>query len=95
MVLIRYRVCGEAKEFRLIEKILPQLCFAMSLLEVPEGTLPHDISPKKKCHEMLTQWLQRGSKNYPVQWDSLVQLLRDIELQEEAKELERALRQWY
>ena len=95
LILIRYQDTGKEKEFRFLRKILPKLSCAGVLLGVPVNTLAGHLSPEDKAQEMLTRWLQRGSEDYPVEWGSLVQLLLDVELSEEAKELERALEHWY
>ena len=95
LVLIKYPVRGEEKEFRFLKRIHPKLTCAGALLGVPVSTVAGHLSPEDKCQEILTQWLQRGSEGYPVQWGSLVQLLLDVELREEARELERVLERWY
>ena len=44
------------------------------------------------CRDVLGRWLDNPPSDYPVTWDGLVELLRDVQLSQVADELESALR---
>ena len=44
------------------------------------------------CRSVMLSWLEKGgTKDYPVKWDSILELLNDCELFDLAKKLEEML----
>ena len=43
------------------------------------------------CRDMLEEWLAKGATRYPVSWNSLIKVLRDIKLSRVANDIEMAL----
>ena len=43
------------------------------------------------CQNMLMEWLGKGAPGYPVSWNSLIKVIRDVELYRVASNIELAL----
>ena len=88
--LIRYKINNEQKEFRLVKEIQRKWEIMGIHLGVSDKFANYE-KPEEKCLGVLREWLQNGSEQYPVKWDSLIRLLQDIELREIANNLRKAL----
>ena len=70
--------------------------FGALLLEDKAGTVTEAIVTKHKCDakainwEILRNWLE-GKGKKPVEWSTLVKVLKDIRLSELANEMEQTL----
>lgn len=54
-------------------------------------SMKHQKDPEACCIDILRKWMERGSGDYPVSWDGLIELLGDLSLTDVAEELENAL----
>ena len=92
--LITWKSGKVIAEFRLINFISTKCDKISTQLQVPKQV--YDVWVKKNnfgdaCHDMIQHWLESGCGPYPVTWNGMIQVLRDVELGEVAKQLKRAL----
>lgn len=88
--------CKDGSEFRLIDFITDQCEDISKQFKIPPAK--HNSWNKKRlgdprgvCHDMLQHWLQSGTGPYPVTWSGLIEVMKDVQLGEEAKQLKKAL----
>ena len=91
IILIKYQVRNEEKEFRLIQMIQNQWYDIGTLLGVPMNMIDSRKTNEEKCRDVLKKWMERGSQKYPVDWDGLIKVLQDVQMGVVAQELEEAL----
>ena len=91
IILIKYQVHNEKKEFRLLQVIQNKWYDIGILLGVPVDTIDSRKTNEEKCREILRMWMEMGSPEYPVEWDSLIQVLQDVQMRVVAEELRDAL----
>ena len=91
IILIKYRVRNEEKEFRLIQMIQHKWYDIGTLLGVPMNTIDSRKTNEGKCQDVLKKWMEKGSPEYPVEWDGLIKVLQDVEMGVVAQELKEAL----
>lgn len=91
IMLIKYKLHNEKKEFRLFQVIQHKWEEIGIQLRVPMHTIDRNQMEREKCWEMLEKWLENGSEKYPLEWDGLINVLKDVELREVANDLILAL----
>lgn len=92
MTLIKYRVHNETSEFRLLERIQGKWCEIGTLLGVPmNAIIGSHMTISEKCQEVVRVWLDKGSQIYPVEWESLINVLQDVQMGTVADDLREAL----
>ena len=91
IILIKYRVHNEEKEFRLLQVIQHKWNEIATLLGVPVSTIDSRKTNGEKCQDALRMWMDNGSQRYPVEWGGLVKVLQDVEMRVVAEELREAL----
>lgn len=91
IILIKYRVRNEEKEFRLLQKVQQKWYDIGTLMGVPMNTIDSRKTDEEKCQDALQKWMERGSPKYPVEWASLIQVLQDVQMRTVAGELREAL----
>jgi len=89
---------GQPKEFHLLENIQGKWRDIGTLLRIENATLDkfehkHQGDLKEQCRDVLQTWREEGSRSekYPVTWSGLLEVLKDVQLKEVARELEEAL----
>ena len=88
--------CKDGSEFRLIDFITDKCEDISKQFKIPppkyRGWHNERLGNRREvCHDMLQHWLQSGTGPYNVTWSGLIEVLKDVELGEEAKQLETAL----
>lgn len=92
ITLIKYRVHNETSQFRLLEKIQGKWFELGTLLDVPmNAIIESHKTVTEKCQEVVRVWLDKGSQEYPVEWDSLIKVLKDVQMKTVAEDLTKAL----
>jgi len=91
ITLIKYQAQNGKTEFRLLQNIQCKWHTIGTLLNVPVHTIDSHKSNEEKCQEVVRMWLERGSREYPVEWDSLIKVLNDVEMRTVAEDLREAL----
>lgn len=91
LTLIKYKINNKQKEFRLIKEIQHQWENMGTLLGVSVNRFASHEKPEDKCRSVLDAWLKKGSEQYPVKWDSVIKVLQDLQLNEVADVLRKAL----
>jgi len=92
IILIKYCVHNETSNFRLLEKIQGKWCEIGTLLGVPmSAVIGSHMTITEKCHEVLRVWLEKGSQEYPVEWESVIYVLQDVQMGTVADDLKEAL----
>lgn len=92
IILIKYQVYNEEKDFRLLQKIQHKWYVIGALLGVPVDTIDsYRSTDEEKCCDVLGMWMERGSPEYPVEWDGLIKVLQDVEMRAAARDLREAL----
>jgi len=92
ITLIKYRAHNEILTFRLLEKIQGKWCEIGTLLGVPmNAIIGSHMTITEKCQEVVRVWLEMGSQEYPVEWESLIKVLRDAQMGKVADDLKNAL----
>ena len=92
MTLIKYHTRDEISEFRLLEKIQGKWCEIGTLLGVPMNSIiGSHMTIAEKCQEVVRVWLDRGSQAYPVEWQSVINVLQDVQMRIVADDLKEAL----
>ncbi len=88
---------GQNRTLRIRDELSPHwhdmgllLGISMSRLD---GILAHRLGDVRQCfRDVLYDWIQNGSPDYPATWEGLLNLLRDMKLSSLASSLELALR---
>ena len=91
IILIKYRVRNEEKEFRLIQNIQHKWYHIGTLLGVPMNTIDSHKTNEEKCQDVLKKWMEKDSSEYPLKWDGLIKVLQDVQMGVVAQELKEAL----
>ena len=91
ILLIKYRAQNKETEFRLLQKIQHKWCDIGTLLGVAVDTIDDRKPNGEKCQEVVRMWLENGSPEHPVEWASLIRVLKDVEMGRVAEELREAL----
>ena len=92
IILIKYQVRNEEKEFRLIQMIQHKWYDIGTLLGVPMNTIDSHKTNEEKCQDVLKKWMEKDSPEYPVEWDGLIKVLQDVQMRVVAQELKEALK---
>lgn len=95
--LIKYKDSKEGKKsFRLLQEIQKscktigtQLGIGKPSLDGYEKT--HDKDPIEMCLQVFYFWSTAGLDDYPYTWGSIVEMLKDVQLNGIAKKLKKAL----
>ena len=88
---------GQPKSLRILDEISSRWTEAGDLLRLNparlEGIEVHRLRyPRSCCRDVLHDWIQDNQSSYPVSWEGLICLLKDMKLTVLAKEIENALR---
>ena len=88
---------GEIKQLRIKQLICNQWKNIGDLLEIPESVLEswntkHKEDSLKCIDSVMSHWLKCPIDDYPVSWEGLKKLLKDVELSKVAEDIELALR---
>ena len=98
LLLIEWmNVKGEIKQLRIKQLICNQWRDIGDLLEIPQSIVEswntkHKEDPLKCINPVMRHWLQCPTDDYPVSWEGLKKLLKDVQLSEVAQDIELALR---
>ena len=84
------------KSLRILEEISSRWTEAGDLLGLSparlEGIEVHRLRDARSCcRDVLNDWIQDNRGSYPVSWEGLICLLKDMKLTVLAKDLENAL----
>ena len=91
IALIKYQKDGGEADFRLLQKIQRKWHdIGLELLHTSVHNESHKTD-EEKCRDVLKMWLENGSDKYPVEWGSLVKVLRNVQMNEVAEELQKVL----
>ena len=90
-------VKGEIKQLRIKEMICNKWREIGYLLEISEPVLEsweikHKEDSLKCIDSVMNRWLQCPTDEYPVSWEGLKKLLKDVKLSEVAQDIKLALR---
>lgn len=78
MTLIKYQKDGGEADFRLLQMIQRKWHdIGLELLHTSVHFESHKTD-EEKCRDVLTRWLEEGSDEYPVEWGSIVKVLRKV-----------------
>ena len=91
--LITWKNGEKTSEFRLINHISNK-CYEISTqLQVPKWVYGAWVKNNfgDTCHDLFQHWLESGHGLYPVTWNGMIQVLKDVQLGEVAKQLKEAL----
>ena len=91
IIVIKYQVHNEEKEFRLLQRIQDKWNDIGTLLGVPVNTIDSCKKNEEKCKDVLRMWMDNGSQRYPVEWGGLIKVLQDVEMRVVAEEFIEAL----
>ena len=88
---------GQPKSLRILDEISSRWTGAGDLLGLSparlKGIEEHRLrNARLCCHDVLQDWIQDNQGSYPVSWEGLICLLKDMRLTVLANELEIALR---
>ena len=88
---------GQPKSLRILDEISSRWTEAGDLLGLSparlEGIEEHRLRVAKSCcRDVLHDWIQDNQGSYPVSWEGLICLLKDMKLTVLAKKLENAHR---
>ena len=86
---------GQQKHFRLIDNI-QEHWREIGILMGIELPVLNDFefncrNLKEQCRKVLETWLTQGSENYPVTWNGMLNVLKDVKLGEISCQLEKVL----
>ena len=81
MTFITCCTCDEISEFRLFEKIKCKWC-EIGTLPMSTIIIGSHMTIAEKCQEVaiVRVWLDGGSQAYPVEWQSVINVLQDVQL---------------
>ena len=88
---------GQLKSLRILDEISSRWTEAGDLLGLSPARLESVEADRLKvskscCRDVLHDWIQDNQGSYPVSWEGLICLLKDMKLTILAKELDNALR---
>lgn len=95
--LIKYtKSDGQMKEFRLLQNVQRHWEDIGILVGIHPNTLKsfqlqRGNNLEKQCQDVFQTWLEQGLKKYPVTWNGLLEVLKDVQLNEISRELEKVL----
>lgn len=91
--LITWRDGEETSEFRLIDHIRDRCDQISRRFEVSKAVYDDWVNndPGGACHKLIDHWLRSGCGPYSVTWNGFIKVMKDVELGEVAKDLEKAL----
>ena len=82
-------------QIEIVNKICTKWRILGNMMDIELGVLD-SINKKnyfddvKSCNEILKRWLEQGGGNYPVNWNGLCQILKDLKFSVAAEELKGA-----
>ena len=88
---------GQSKSLRILDEISSRWTEAGDLLGLSPARLESIEADRLRvskscCRDVLHDWIQDNQGSYPVSWEGLICLLKDMKLTVLANELENALR---
>ena len=88
---------GQPKSLRILDEISSRWTEAGDLLGLSPARLKSIEADRLRvskscCRDVLHDWIQDNQGSYPVNWEGLICLLKDMNLTVLANELENALR---
>ncbi len=88
---------GQIHTFRLMDELMPYwydmgLLLGISMSKLDELSFKPLGDVHQCCRNVLYDWIQNGSSDYPTTWGGLINLLHDIEISSVASSLELALK---
>ena len=81
---------AQDEKLDIIQEIGDSTKFGVLLLQDKWGTALQGISDKKRNYEILQRWIQGGGRT-PVTWKTLVDVLKEAELNRLASNIESSL----
>ena len=89
---------GKIHTFKLMEKVSTKWRDIGYQIDLTKNTIDgyaikHGNDPERCWDEVMSKWCEdgQGSDEYPVTWDGLYQLLKDVEAAQVAEQLEKAV----
>ena len=97
LALLQYVHKGERKQLRIIQTIAGSwknlgVLFGYDVNQIAQNHVMGLGYVEDCCKEMLTLWLSKGAKDYPISWRGFITALYDIELNRVALDIEDALK---
>ena len=88
---------GQIHSLRLRNVLMPYWCdmgllLGISMSKLDELLVNRSGDVRQCCRDVLHDWIQNGSSDYPATWGGLINLLHDIEISSVARSLELALK---
>ena len=101
LTLIKYKDSkNQEKAIYIIEAIQTEwrkigCLLTISHQKLKEFDRENNHNDNSNCSDVVHTWLQEGSDKYPCTWDGLLQVMKDVQLNVPAQDLEEALHYYY